>query len=91
MSKQHSRVETETRINAHAWKNPSFKKKLETNPQAALRELGMENIPASLKIRVVEEAPNSWCIVLRQPPKNSQSMSEEELKEASGGSWPCVF
>ncbi len=82
-----NRIETESEINVRAWKDPSFKKKLMTNPHAALHELGMKKIPQNIKIKIIEEDSNTWCIVLHKVPHGAESMSEEALKKthAAGG------
>ena len=87
-----NRYETEEKINLKAWKDPEFKKKLQADPHATLKELGMKNLPASIKVKVVEEQKNEWCIVLHVPPANVQNLSEEELKKISAGAgvgWVC--
>ncbi len=83
-----TRHETEKEINVRAWKDPSFKKKLITNTHATLKEMGLKKLPDSVKIRIIEENKNEWCIVLHAPPANTQNLSSEELKNVSGGS--CI-
>jgi len=90
MKNKPNRAETEAKINAHAWKDPAFKKKLLSNPKTALQEMGMTQIPNDLKVDVVKEEKNHWCIVLHEPPKNRHDLSEDELKTASGGH-QCVI
>ena len=87
-----NREETQQAITIRAWKDPAFKKKLLSNPHEALKELGMKNLPPSLKIQVVEEAANTWCIVLPKAPENAKSLSESELKEiaAAVGQRGCL-
>lgn len=86
--------ETESKINIKAWKDPAFKKKLLNDPQAVLKELGMKNLPSSVKVRIVEEGKNEWCITLHAAPPNAAKMSEEELEKwnAAGGyaGWECA-
>ncbi len=91
MTKNPDRIQTEGKINAHAWKDPAFKRKLLSDPQAALKEMGMENIPPSLKIQVIDEEKNHWVIVLHVPPANTKELSEEELSKlsAAGICWGC--
>jgi hypothetical protein len=79
MTSKSNRAETEAKINARAWKDPAFKKKLLSKPSEALQELGMKNVPAELKIRIVEEEKGTWCIVLHTPPENVTKLSENEL------------
>jgi hypothetical protein len=81
MKDRRGRKETEAKINAKAWKDPEFRKKLIANPRQALKEMGMQNIPAQLKIDVMKEEKDHWCIVLREPPAGYGSLSEEELEK----------
>jgi len=55
MKNKPNRFETEAKINAHAWKDPSFKKKLLSDPRTALKDFGMNNIPPDVQIKVVQE------------------------------------
>lgn len=80
-----NRHETEAKINATAWKNPDFKKKLLKDPKAALQEMGMKNLPKDLKIDVVIEEKNHWCIVVHEPPKSHEALSQKELENFQAG------
>jgi hypothetical protein len=55
-----------------------------SHPHKALEEMGM-HIPSSVKIHVRNEEAGSWELVIRQPEPNVASMSQDELREASGG------
>ncbi len=83
MKKRPDRVETEAKINARAWKDPDFKRQLISDPRTALKELGMDHLPQSLKIRVIEEDKNHWTVVLRVPPENYDELSAEDLVKVS--------
>lgn len=76
-----NRHETEKEINVRAWKDPAFKKRLHTNPHEALREMGMQHIPSSVQIKIIDEDANTWCIVLQNLPEKERAMSDEELKK----------
>lgn len=76
-----NREEVEKEINIRAWKDPSFKKKLHEHPKEALKEFGIKEIPESIKIHVVEESSNTWCIVIRKAPPNAHQMSDSELRK----------
>ena len=67
-----SRWEVEAEINAHAWKDMGFKHQLMSNPKEALKKFGMRNIPENTNIRMIEEKPHEWCIVLHQAPPNAR-------------------
>lgn len=70
--------------NAHAWKSPTFKKKLLANPKAALSEFGSKEFPSDKSLRVVEEGKNECIIILHPLPYSSSEISEEELKKVAG-------
>jgi hypothetical protein len=54
----------ESRIVRRAWADPDYKRRLLADPYSAVgEELGIE-LPPGLEVRVVEERPNSLCIVL---------------------------
>jgi hypothetical protein len=58
------RAEIERRLVERATKEPEFRRALCEDPRAAVAdELGI-SIPSSLRISVVEEAPDYLCIVL---------------------------
>ncbi len=71
--------EVEATISVRAWKDPSFKKKLLSDPREALKSIGIKNIPAVLDIQVMEQKKNTWYINLKEPPRNARELSEEEL------------
>jgi len=73
-----------TQIIAHAWKHPKFRQELLKNPKKALKELGYE-VPEHIQIRVIEEKPNSFTLVLPPAPPHVEDLSEEELRGVSGG------
>jgi len=62
----------------------AFRSQLQSNPKAAVEsELGI-SIPADLNVKVVEEKPNEFYIVL--PPKEqSGQLSDAQLAGVAGG------
>lgn len=72
------------RVIERAQRDDSFRQLLVDDPRAAIAEdLGME-VPESLEIRVIEEAPEEAVIVLPaagQP----EELSDEQLSEVVGG------
>ncbi len=75
------------KIIAKAWKDPAFKKKLQTNPGQALKEMGM-NIPANVNVKVIEDTDSSYTFVLPASPANAKNLSEAELETVAGGNCP---
>ncbi len=78
------RHEQEAKIIAKAWQDEAFKQELISNPKATLiRELGLEDVPDSLEIRVLEENPNTRYLVLPMKPviaAGGGELPEEEIK-----------
>jgi hypothetical protein len=72
------------RVVERAMSDQAFRAHLMANPRAAVEnELGI-SIPADLTIRVVEERPTEFYIVL--PPKeHSGELSDEALAGVAGG------
>jgi len=85
MAKKFNRQETEAKINVRAWNDPEFKEKLKSNPHAALKEMGMTQIPSSLNIQSAEEGKNQWIIRLFERPLNFKELSEEALEKIASG------
>jgi hypothetical protein len=81
--------EIEAKATAKAWKDPAFKKKLLSNPKAALEEMGCTFQP-NTNVRIYEDNANTYTFVLRASPVNAQSLPESELEKlaAAGG---CIF
>ena len=67
---------------ARAWSDDAFKAKLKSNPRAALTEYGVE-LPAGLKVEVVENTGDRLHLVLPPPPEGD--LSEQDLEKIAGG------
>jgi hypothetical protein len=63
-------------IVARAWADPQFKARLMADPQAVLREHGIEPA-AGVEVRVVEDIPGVQHLIL--PASPSGDLAEEEL------------
>jgi len=83
-SKKYSRKEFEAKIIAHAWKDASFKKKLLSHPEEALREFHVD-LPKNCHVKVYEEKENEWTLVLPTAPTDLKKLSESELLQFAGG------
>jgi hypothetical protein len=82
-TKPKNRADLEALLNAKAWKDPKFKKKLLSDPNAVLKEMGVDL--KNLKVRIVEDDANTVTFVLHPAPQNAASMNEEELRKVAGG------
>ena len=68
---------------AQAWSDEAFKRRLLAQPNAVLRERGIE-VPAGVEVRVVENTGTLAHLVLPPRPVEGQ-LSEEQLERAAGG------
>ena len=76
------RHEVEAKLREMASKDPEFRKKLIADPAGTITStLGIE-LPKTLKLRVIEEAPNEGILVL---PPTSFELSDDLLEAAAGG------
>lgn len=74
---------------AKAWKDPTFKQKLLSNPSEALKECGV-NVPSNTKIKVIEDHAGAYTFVLPAAPSNLSKMSDAELTKIAGGPYGLV-
>ena len=65
-------------------KDPSLKAKLIANPVAVLAEHGVKG-PAGMTIKVVENTPSVFHLVLPHTPATTGELSDDELASAAGG------
>ena len=80
------RDNVQAQIVAKALNDGNFKRSLLSNPRAVIgREMGFE-LPADLKIHVVEETPNALYVVLPHSAGAAGSeLSDAELEAVAGG------
>ncbi len=71
-------------IIAKAWKDPTFKKKLLSNPKETLESCGIK-IPANINVKVIEDSANTYTFVLPAAPKNAHTLTEADLAKVAGG------
>jgi hypothetical protein len=70
-------------ITAKAWSDEAFKKRLTSDPNAVMKEYGLE-APAGVKIKIVEDTDTLSHLCL--PPKpTGKELSEEDLAAVAGG------
>ena len=80
-----TRKEAEALLLAKAEADPSFRKQLLSDPKAAVsRELGVE-LPAELKINVVQESDRNIYLVLPPQAPPMGELVDKELDQVAGG------
>ena len=81
------RQQFEQKLIEKAMKDEAFRKLLIENPGAAIEaETGMK-IPETMKIKVLEEEPNTFYLILPQNPVGIDEieLSDVELEAVAGG------
>ena len=88
MSEQPSNMEElQARLIARAWDDEEFKRRLLSDPKAAIGdELDIE-LPEDLEIEVVEETATKICLVLPVSPRDGsdQELLDEAIDAVAGG------
>ena len=79
-----------SKIVAKAWADDDQKKKLLANAEVVLKKEGFE-IPAGLKIQIIEESENTKIFVLPRAPLNFDKIEdlEKRFTANSAASGPC--
>ena len=86
---ENARAAAEWRLIEKAWKDDGFRKSLIADPKAAVSaELGV-SLPASTTVRVVEETPDTFVLVIpaRGDAAPASHLSGGELERVAGGGW----
>lgn len=82
------------KIQQMAATDEAFRRKLLADPRAAIAGMLGRELPAGLKVQVIEETANSHVIVLPpRTPTHADELSEEQLSQISGGAGCpyCMF
>lgn len=77
------------KVIARAWADDAFKKKLLSDPHAALKEIGID-VPASVELKVLEDTAGKVHHIVIPPKPSSGDLSEEDLASAAGGGTTSV-
>ncbi len=73
------------KIVEQAQTNPEYYNQLMKDPRSLMsRQLGTE-IPANVTIKVIEESPDTYYVVLPYQPKEGAELSDADLEKVAGG------
>jgi hypothetical protein len=72
-----------------AWADPAFKKRLLSDPAAALKEQGVA-VPRGVQIHVHENTEKALNLTLPAKPSSEELAEEELLSVAAGSSWTKI-
>ena len=72
-------------IAEQASKNPKYRESLLKDPRSLMAKQLGTNIPASTKIEVLQESPNTYYVVLPYVPKEGQELGDADLEKVAGG------
>ncbi len=75
---------------AACWKDEALKARFLSDPKAVLAEHGID-VPANIKVNVVENTDNTVHITMPQAPAGVGELSDEELAGVAGGRATCAF
>ena len=78
-----SRQDFEREVIARAGADPAFRAELLADPRAAVKKAYGVDLPPSIELRVVEETPSVFYLVL---PLQSAELTDEQLAAVAGGS-----
>ena len=84
---ENPRQAAEWRLIEKAWKDEGFRKELAADPNGAVsRELGVQ-LPAGMKVQVVEETADTFVLVIpaRADMSSGGKLSSAELENVAGG------
>jgi len=84
---QNDRQAAEWRLIEKAWKDDGFRKELLADPGGTVRrELGVA-LPASVKLQVIEETPDTFVLVIPSRPDKPPAgqLSTGDLEQVAGG------
>ena len=70
------------------WKDEALKARFMSDPQAVLKEHGVE-VSDGIDVKVVENADDCVHITIPAPPVRDSDLSDDELSNAAGGCASC--
>lgn len=80
-----TRGEVNDLIAGFASKNPEYRKALLAKPREVVGAQLGTTIPPSVQVKVVEEKPNEFYIVIPHVAKEGEELSDADLEQVAGG------
>lgn len=77
-----SREAFEQDVRIKAASDPGFRSRLLADPRGAIKEAYGVDLPDAIELRVVEETPTTFYLVL---PGKTDELTDEQLAQAAGG------
>jgi hypothetical protein len=72
-------------IVARAQQDPAYRQTLLADPRAALEQAFGHELPANVRVQVIEQAPDTIYLLLPPAGPASEELSEAELDAVAGG------
>jgi hypothetical protein len=68
-----------------ATENPKYRAALLKDPRALMSQQLGTQIPASVNVKVIQEDPNTYYVVLPHAPKAGEELADSDLEKVAGG------
>jgi len=80
-----TRGQLNDKIVEQAQSNPSYRERLMKDPRALMAKQIGTDIPANVKVEVLQETPDKYFIVLPYMPKEGAELDDAALEKVAGG------
>ncbi len=80
-----TRGEVNDLIAGFATKNPEYRKALLEKPREVVGAQLGTSVPPSVEVKIIEEKPNEFYIVLPHVAKSGEELSDADLEQVAGG------
>jgi hypothetical protein len=89
MADQTTRRDVELQLIEKAWKDEAFRQALRSDPQGAVESVLGGKLPAGLQVKLVEETPDTFYLVLPAKPDRAlaEQITDQQLEAVAGGGW----